>query len=75
VDQAPFDPGTEEVVCLGLGRMHHALEECVKTGKGKTAENASQIMATYFGMRVMAKAGVPLSMLEQARDGILQILG
>ncbi|MEM1192438.1 MAG: TetR/AcrR family transcriptional regulator [Pseudomonadota bacterium] len=85
IDQAPVDPGTEEIVTLGLGRMHHAIEMAlsevdpsrqhknrIPSRSAPAAKNtASQIMACYFGMRVMAKAGVPLSMLEQARDAII----
>lgn len=81
IDQAAFDQGTKEIVQLGLNRMQHAIEIVLTQNirasaaqRSKIAATASQVLACYFGMRMMAKAELPISMLEQARDAMLNQL-
>lgn len=76
VDQAPHDKSVEKVVTDGLNKMQSAIEAALKVDSPRkdVKEMASQINAVYFGMRVMAKSGAPLSMMKRARDSILKSL-
>lgn len=76
VDQAPYEPQTEKAVKAGFTKMNDAFLQAlsdvddVKTRKKLAAE----AMAVYFGMRVMAKSGVPIKMLRHARESFLATL-
>ena len=73
VDQAPHDIDVEQAVSEGFERMQNAFETALADGPKNAAlkNKASLINATYFGMRVMAKSGAPVSMMKQARNGAL----
>jgi len=76
VDQAPHDKGIEELVAKGFLRMQKAFEKAL-SDKNQTSAlkaTASLVNATYFGMRVMAKSGAPLSLMKQARNGVVTTL-
>ncbi|MEO1243853.1 MAG: TetR/AcrR family transcriptional regulator [Pseudomonadota bacterium] len=74
VDQAPHNKGVEDFVSSGLERMQRAFETALASDKKGAAlkEAASLCNAAYFGMRVMAKSGAPISMMKQARNGALK---
>lgn len=88
IEQAPEDPEVGAVVSEGMGRMRNALDVAVKqlaaeagrdtpaaigTPKARTAI-ADQLLALYFGLRVMARGGLPVSQLKRARDAALKPL-
>ncbi len=74
VDQAPHNKSVEIAVTNSLEKMQHAFEAALaSTSKGvDLKEKASLCHATYFGMRVMAKSGAPISLMKQARNGALK---
>lgn len=76
VDLAPNDAGVEQTVMAAMDRMRKALNEALSyiddTKRRKLA--VEHVIAVYFGMRVMAKAGTPASQLKRARDAALQAL-
>lgn len=76
VDQAPDDKDVETIVSNGLDTMQIAFQSALsETMTGlKMVETASMLNAVYFGMRVMAKSGVPVLMLQQARDGAVELI-
>ena len=77
VDQAPLDHATEQSVTASLGNMENALLDAVaaipdfvvsvKEGR----RTARHLLSAYFGMRVLAKAGMPVEALKDARAGAL----
>jgi len=76
VDQAPHSKAVEKEVSNGLIRMQRAFEETItdEPNTVRRKEKANLINATYFGMRVMAKSGAPVTMMKQAREGLLRAL-
>lgn len=74
VDQAPHNKNVEDAVSNGLERLQSAFEAALASKKNGAArkEAASLCNAAYFGMRVMAKSGAPISMMKQARNGALK---
>ncbi len=78
IEQAPLNLATQKIVTAGLERMKlgflKALNDdpTTKTLSPNTLEPmSSTITSVYFGMRVMAKSGVPISMMKEARNGII----
>lgn len=74
VDQAPHSDEVEEVVAKGFDQMQQAFEVAMAENKRGVArrEAASLLNATYFGMRVMAKSGAPITMMKNARNAALK---
>ena len=73
VDQAPHDEDVSSAVAAGLKKIQRAIEAALaeEVDPGALKETAAMINSVYFGMRVMAKAGVPIAMLKQARNGAM----
>lgn len=77
VDQAPLDRATEQSVNASLSSMEDAFLEAVgaipdfvvSVKEGRRA--ARHLLSVYFGMRVLAKAGMPVEALKDARAGAL----
>jgi len=63
IDQAPTDKSTEELVMDSMNRIKEAITFVVKD-----KEKAEQILASYFGARVLVKAGMEKRVLETIRD-------
>ncbi|MGF1476483.1 MAG: TetR/AcrR family transcriptional regulator [Geminicoccaceae bacterium] len=83
VDLAPFDPDVEATVVAAMAALKEALQVALAE-RGKADEDAEQgdresaaahLMAVYFGMRIMAKAGVPVSGLSEVQEMALRPLG
>lgn len=76
VDQAPFDKDVEKVVSASLLRMQKAIEKALTDYfQGPTLKNKASLMnATYFGMRVLAKSGAPISLMKNVRNGALEAI-
>ena len=78
IDRAPFDPEVETVVSSGVMRIQKAVEKALKsdpTLKKKNlnlAQTSTMVTAAYFGIRVMAKSGIPPAIMKSARDGALK---
>ena len=74
VDQAPHNKEVEKAVTNSLEKLQQAFEAALApTDKGVALrETASLCHATYFGMRVMAKSGAPISLMKSARNGALK---
>lgn len=66
IDQAPTDKSTEELVMDSMNRMREAITFVVND-----KDKAEQILASYFGARVLVKAGMEKYVLETVRDQIL----
>lgn len=77
VDLAPFDHDVEAAVLAAFAKIRAALltvlsEPCPDPEARVAA--AEHVLAVYFGLRVMAKAGVPVADLGGARDRALATL-
>lgn len=77
VDQAPHNKDVEDLVSKGLLNMKQAFEVALAdVWKGtERREMASLVNSVYFGMRVMAKSGAPVSMIIEARTAALTVIG
>lgn len=74
VDLAPEDKQVEDTVTQALGRMTNALVRALAQeglAKPRQRQLANALTSTYLGMRVMAKAGVPVPQLRSVRDAAL----
>jgi len=80
MDHAPFDPGTAEIVAEGFARFAAALETALATiarfrrAPAVRARKARSLLASYVGMRVMARGGASADNLAAMRDDILAAL-
>ena len=76
-DQASVDPEIAEAVQRGYAKLQDALADAIRelgeTGQAAKSKAAFAI-ATYTGLRVMARSGTPVAALELARDGVLRTL-
>lgn len=77
VDQAPLDRATERSVNASLSSMENAFVEAVRAipdfvvSVKEGRRTARHLLSVYFGMRVLAKAGVPVEVLNDAKSGAL----
>lgn len=73
IELAPFDPAIEKVVQDVFEKLKSALMMVLAPLKNeaRAAKIAEQLLATYLGMRVMAKAGSTPKSLAAVRDSIL----
>jgi len=69
IDQAPTDKDTEDAVTLSMTRLKEAIGFAINN----TAK-AEHILASYFGARVLVKAGMKKNTLEMIRDQTLAML-
>lgn len=81
IDQACLDPASARLVRASLERLEAALREALAEigdravqGPGGIGRQASHLMAVYFGLRVLAKAGAAPEVLDQAKDAALATL-
>lgn len=63
IDQAPTDKDTEISVTQSMSRLKEAINSAVAD-----EAKAQNILAAYFGARVMVKAGMTKKVLETIRD-------
>lgn len=71
IDQAPTDEAARTMLSASIGRMERALTEALG-GSGQALRRKAQgLLASYFGLRVMAKSGAALPLLEAIRDEAL----
>jgi TetR/AcrR family transcriptional repressor of nem operon len=77
VEMAAIDSSVGSEVNSTIRRLQAALVATL-TSSGISADEAEAsaafIISTYFGSRVLAKAGAPLRMIADARDRCLEIL-
>lgn len=75
VDQAPVDPPTSELVGRMMRRFLGAIEQCLnahhRPGDAQATPLACAVLAGYFGIRVMIKAGMPRPVLDSARQTLV----
>lgn len=77
VDQAPLDTATERSVTASLVSMENAFVEALRAIPDLIASVeegrriARHLQSVYFGMRVLAKAGAPEEVLQDAKSGAL----
>lgn len=79
IDQAYGDPATATKVGAILGRVQTAIEGALTADAGYADADARRrtalaLMAGYFGLRALVKAGMPVAALEEARDRLLQMI-
>jgi len=76
IDQSVHDPSTQEIVGDGFRQMQNAFLTALSTMSDQQGreEKANLAMATYFGIQVMVKSGIPTIALEGARDGLIKAL-
>lgn len=76
IDQAALDPETQRLVNGSLEHLRRPLErallELSATDKHRCRASAQHLLAVYFGLRVLARAGQPVSLLRAARDAALR---
>ncbi|MGF1544738.1 MAG: TetR/AcrR family transcriptional regulator [Parvularculaceae bacterium] len=70
VELAPFDEDVETATIAGMDAMRNAL----KSALGVKSALADHVLAAYFGLRVMAKAGAPASRLKRAKNAAMSLL-
>jgi TetR/AcrR family transcriptional repressor of nem operon len=75
VDQAPVDPQTETAVVASMERFKDAIDVTLKDlpsfarSPRKRFDKATSLLAGYFGLRVLVKAGLPRDLIiGGARD-------
>jgi len=68
IDQAPTDKETEVSVTNSMNRLKDAINFAVND-----AAKAEHILASYFGARVLVKAGMNKKTLEAVRDQTLDM--
>ena len=77
VDQAPHDPATQKFVSAAMDRLAAAFADALAASPvyGRNARKrdkmAAKILAGYFGLRVLIKAGLPKELLEKAVSQIV----
>lgn len=79
VDQAPFDQRTEINVKASMDRFQSAIAMALKdlpdftrAPKARNAK-AAALLAGYFGLRVLVKAGIPKPNIQAAAQDILRL--
>lgn len=76
VDQAPHDAATQQYVSAAMDRLAVAFADALAASPPyagnprKREKMAAKILAGYFGLRVLIKAGLPQEMLEKAASQI-----
>ena len=78
-DQAALDADSRKAVLGSLGRLERALEGALSEGKPpidpkSLKPEARHLLAVYVGLRVLAKAGTPIHVLEDAKRRALRPL-
>lgn len=77
VDQAPHDPATQKLVSAAMDQLAAAFAAALSVSPPyvgnprKREKMAAGILAGYFGLRVLIKAGMPEEMLEKAASQIV----
>lgn len=80
IDQAPLDPATGKLVTDMMGRIERTFSAALSAADAAPADpdrlrkTARGLMAGYFGLRVLVKAGAARDMLEDAAVRTLSIL-
>jgi AcrR family transcriptional regulator len=80
VDQAATDPETEQAVKASFARLSQALEALLcrlpvmSIDSSQRKAQVQHLLAVYFGLNVMAKAGHPGDALKQAKDTALRTM-
>lgn len=80
IDQAPLDPETGKLVADMMGRTEQtfatalAAAPLAQTGPNSIRKAARGLMAGYFGLRVLVKAGAAHDLLEEASERTLSVL-
>ena len=77
LEMAPVDDTVRKEVRRTILRLETALMSAIKADPGpanKTSSMAAFIISTYFGSRILAKAGTPVQMIRDARDRCLDTL-
>ncbi len=80
VDQAMLDPATEQAVKSSLKRLARAMEQALpapdagRAGGPERETHAHHLLSVYFGLRVLAKGGYPVSALRQAKQAALRAM-
>jgi len=69
IDQAPIDKETEASVTTSMNRLKEAISFAIHDDA-----KAEHILASYFGARVLVKAGMSKKVLETVRDQTLAML-
>ncbi|MFX0543708.1 TetR/AcrR family transcriptional regulator [Roseovarius sp. S4756] len=75
-DRAALDPETAQVVRRCYAKVTTALERTLAEIMPAEAacRRAQTVLAVYAGLRVMARTGMPIADMEQARDDVLNSL-
>jgi AcrR family transcriptional regulator len=77
VDQAPLNEPSGQVVRELMRRFEKAIDTCLLESPALAAddtrrkETTGAVLAGYFGIRVMIKAGLSRAALERARRGLV----
>lgn len=79
IDRAPHCGETKIIVQQGFRRLEDALEYALseqfeKTPRKELRAMAAQLLANYFGMRVLAKGGASTAMLKSIKTRVLREL-
>ena len=77
VEMAAVDKQVQQSVQRQIHRLHRAVKTAItgEVGSGQDEDVvAGFIVSSYFGARVLAKAGMPIPMIEGTRDLCLKTL-
>jgi len=69
IDQAPTDKDTEDAVTISMTRLKDAIGYAINDNA-----KAEHILASYFGARVLVKAGMDKAILENVRETTVSML-
>ena len=72
IDQAPFDPKTEEIVSASMNRIKKGIKFALKGTKGETMSEL--IWTAYFGGRVVIKSRGSKATLRAIKSQTLKLL-
>ncbi|MEM6421799.1 MAG: TetR/AcrR family transcriptional regulator [Pseudomonadota bacterium] len=75
-DQAAADPAVAAIIRQGFDRLHRAIDTALASldptpAAPERAIWAAQILSTYAGLRMLARAGIDRSVMAAARDAAL----
>ncbi len=77
VDQAVLDRRSARAVKRSLGRLVGALAEALSAlvaNKAKREAEAHHLLSVYFGLRVLAKGGLPVDTLVETKNAALRCI-
>ncbi len=76
IEMAAVNKDVQKAVQIQIRRLHKAINKAIEFefGNKMNSDLSGFIISNYFGTRVLAKAGMPISMIKAVRDQCLNCL-